>query len=182
MTKTIKRVITETEVKDNSLKIAKVIKKHLKKEIKKGKVAIVAIARGGLIPAQYISYALGIRDIFTVTSRLYDGETKGNKEQEISNLFMIDYESFDYILVIDDIFDTGETMDGLLFALGEVTGTLKEDIKFIPCVAFTQKKKSFMEEQGIIYGSRVKKMNGKRPWLVFPWNILPEEFNDVNNS
>ena len=165
------RIITDKEIRKNTLKISKIIKKNLKKEIKKGKVAIVAIARGGLIPAQYLAYDLGIRDISTVTSRLYEGKKKGKKEQEIGNLFMIDYESPDYIIVVDDIYDSGETMQGLLYAMSEIASTFKEDVKLIPCTVFTQKSKEFMYDEGILYGSRIKKIDGQRPWLIFPWDF-----------
>jgi hypoxanthine phosphoribosyltransferase len=165
-----KRHINEEEIKVNSLKIARELKKHLGKKIKKGKVAIAAVARGGLIPTQYIAYALGIRDIYCITSKLYDGEQKGSKEQEVGNLMMVDYETFDYIIVIDDIYDSGETMEGLLYAFGEIAAAFEEDTKFIPCVTFTQKKKKFMQDNGIIYGEKIKKINGVSPWLVFPWD------------
>jgi len=165
-----KRHIKEKEIKVNSLKLAKELKKTLGKKIKKGKVAIAAVARGGLIPAQYIAYALGIRDIYAITSKLYEGDTKGSKEQEVGNLMMVDYEAFDYIIVIDDIYDSGETMEGLLYALSEISAAFKEDTKFVPCVVFTQKKKKFMEESGILYGEKIQRIKGKSPWLVFPWD------------
>jgi xanthine phosphoribosyltransferase len=156
------------------------IHKHSKKLIKKLKrlnldpenTAIVAITRGGLVPSQYISYALGIRNIFVVNSSLYEGEEKSGNQQEISNVFLIDFESYDNFIIVDDIYDSGETMEGVLFALEQVSETFNENCLFIPAVLYSQKSKKYLNSNGIIYGKRFK----GSPWVVFTWDKYSEEF------
>lgn len=166
-----KRIITSDDFKKDTVKLIKKIKKL---KLKKKKTAIIAVARGGLIPAQYLSYALGIRNVFSVTSIVYEGTQKNGKEQELGNIMMIDFESYDNFIVVDDIYDTGETMQGLLYGLGEVSAALGEDCLFIPAVTYTQHSKEDMQEEGILYGSKIKKEKGESPWLVFPWDDLEE--------
>ncbi len=166
-----KQIITSDDYKKDTVKL---IKKINAMKLKKKKTAIIAIARGGLIPAQYIAYALGIRNIFTITSKLYEGTKKGEKQIEIGNLMMIDYEGYDNFIVVDDIYDTGETMQSILYGLSEVSAAFGEDCKFIPCVTYTQHKKKAMQNEGILYGAKIKKKDGKAPWLVFPWDDLED--------
>lgn len=150
------------------------IQKVKKFGFKKKRTAIIAVARGGLIPAQYLAYALGIRNITTVGSTIYNGDKKGH-EQTISNLMAVDYDEYDNFIVVDDIYDSGDTMQGLLYGLGEMAAAFKADCNFIPCVAYTQHKKKEMEAEGIIYGQKIKKVDGEAPWLVFPWDHLSED-------
>lgn len=168
--------MTKTHITSDDFKAdtVKLIKKLKKLGLKKKKTAVVAVARGGLIPAQYIAYALGIRDIFAVTSKLYEGTKKNGKSQELGNLFLLDYETFDNFIIVDDIYDSGETMQGILYGLGEVAAAFKEDCNFIPAVVYTQHSKSDMKDEGIIYGSKIKKKDGQSPWLVFPWDDLED--------
>lgn len=155
----------------------KLIKKLRKIKLPKDRTAIVAIARGGLLPAQYVAYALGIRDLFVVNSKVYEGEAKAHG-QEISNIFLIDFENFDNFIVIDDIYDSGETMDGVIFALEQISTSFNEDCNFIPAVLHSQKPKKYLKNNGIIYGKAIKPVKGKSPWIVYPWDYLSEEFNN----
>ena len=150
----------------------KLIKKLKKMKLDSNNTAIVAITRGGLLPAQYLSYALGIRTIFAVNSKLYEGEEKSGKQQEISNVFLIDFESFDNFIVVDDVYDSGETMEGVVFALEQISETFNENCVFIPAVLHSQKSKKYLKNNGIIYGKRFK----DNPWIVYPWDHYSEEF------
>lgn len=136
------------------------------------KTAIIAIVRGGLLPAQYLSYAFGIRDIFAVGSSIYDGENKV-RGQEVSNVLCIDFETFDNFLVVDDIYDTGDTMNGVIKTLNEVSLMFKEVNNFIPVVMHSHKK-VVVEGTDLIYGKKFKKINGQSPWIVYPWDDLGE--------
>ncbi len=73
--------------------------------------AIVAIARGGLMPAALLSYTLKVRRIETVSIESYDGPSRRN------TLTLTDHtalEAFERILIVDDIVDSGRTMQQLL--------------------------------------------------------------------
>ena len=76
--------------------------------------AILAITRGGLIPATILAYMLDVRLIHTVRVHHYDGE---NKRLESGPQFIDEPHPFDAInihterlLIVDDIIDTGETL------------------------------------------------------------------------
>jgi xanthine phosphoribosyltransferase len=68
---------------------------------------IVAVARGGLVPAALVARALGIRRIETVCIIAYDGETLG--EPTVLKLPAA-ADDGDGWLVVDDLVDTGTTM------------------------------------------------------------------------
>jgi xanthine phosphoribosyltransferase len=68
---------------------------------------IVAVARGGMVPAALISRSLGIRRVETISAATYDGETMG--EPELLN-FPKNVGNGEGWLVIDDLVDTGTTM------------------------------------------------------------------------
>ncbi len=146
--------------------------------LKPSETAVIAIGRGGFVPAQYTAYALDITDIFSIGSKLYDTEDKRKQTHHISGVYNIPYEEFKTILVIDDIYDSGESMDNVIQVLEETAQSMANDSfegnlpVFIPCVVYTQKKKKKMVNQGIIFGRKIKKVDGKRPWIVFPWDTL----------
>ncbi len=152
----------------------KLIKRVKKLKLKPKKTAIIAIARGGMAPAMLLSYALGIRSIFTVTSRVYDAYEKKDAEQEIENLFSVDFETYDNFIVVDDILDTSTTMTGVLYALEEICSSLGEDALFIPAVVYAQGTKEELQDEGITYGKALK----DNPWVVFPYDHLSKEFKN----
>ena len=59
------------------------VKKLRKFKLKKKKTLVVGIGRGGLIPAQYVAYGLGIRDIAIIQSKLYNGTEKGSEARAV---------------------------------------------------------------------------------------------------
>ncbi len=73
--------------------------------------AIIAVARGGLIAAQLLAYALDIRNIQTVRIESYD-----NTEQR-TTLTLYDMPNLsecERVLIVDDIIDSGQTLQHLL--------------------------------------------------------------------
>jgi len=67
---------------------------------------IVAVARGGLVPAALVSRSLGIRRIETVSAVLYEGDRIGEPELLKFPAAAGDGSGW---LVIDDLVDTGRT-------------------------------------------------------------------------
>ena len=78
--------------------LQKLISRVKKLNLKKKKVAIVAIGRGGLVPAQYLAYALGIKDIFCIQSKLYKGKKKTGIHN-VSGLYNIPYIEYNYFKI-----------------------------------------------------------------------------------
>ncbi len=152
------------------------------------KTCVVAIGRGGFVPAQYLAYALDIIDIHSVQSILYDSKDKQTKTQRISGVYNIPFEDYDNIIVVDDMVDSSTTMLNVVTILEEAAddalGVYTERRPtFIPAVIYTHKKKKFMKKHDIIYGVKIKKVNGVRPWLVFPWDSLtPVIDEDIGNA
>jgi len=151
--------------------IQKLIKKLKKRKFDPKTTAVIAIARGGLMPAQMVAYALGLREVYTVVSKVYDGEEQ-RQEQEITNVLTVDFEGYDNFIVVDDIYDSGKTMKGILFALEQMSVVFSENCSFIPAVVHSQKSKKELKEAGIIVGRRLK----GSPWVVYPYDHLSKEF------
>jgi len=73
--------------------------------------AIVAIARGGLILSHSLGEALDIRNVQALRTELYDSSVKRD------NFILHDYtalEGLKSVLVVDDISDSGETLQKVM--------------------------------------------------------------------
>ncbi len=81
--------------------------------------ALLGISRGGLIPLQAISQATDNRNVFTINSVLYDGEVKRSRPK----LFNLpDMDNPKRVLIIDDIVDSGQTLEAVLVVMQERYG------------------------------------------------------------
>lgn len=77
---------------------------------------LLAIARGGLTLSHLMSQAMDMRNLYTLNSIHYEGELKLNT----FNIFNIpDVSHAKRVLLIDDIVDSGETMEEILKVLKE---------------------------------------------------------------
>lgn len=125
---------------------------------------IVAITRGGLIPATIISHILGIRDIQYITMQTYSNEgikfdTPKLKEEDKQKL-----KDLKNVLIVDDIADSGETMLTL-------SNELPEAILFALIVK-PKAKELLNNKIECEYPYDIKQGD----WIVFPWE--PQE--DIN--
>lgn len=73
--------------------------------------AILAIARGGLIPAQLLAYQLNIRQLQSVQIQSYD---KDIQRDTLSLSDTTDLTHAKRVLIVDDIIDSGNTLHALL--------------------------------------------------------------------
>lgn len=115
---------------------------------------LVAIARGGLVPAAIIANQLSIRWVDTVCINSYDDENFQQHEMEI--LKDLRSESHN-ILVIDDLVDTGKTYN--------LVRTMLPNAYFSSVYAKPEGKAStdmFLKEIP------------QNKWVVFPWEESPE--------
>lgn len=74
--------------------------------------AIVAIARGGLVPAAIVSRELNIRVVDCVSAKSYDHQNQGTIDilKHISkDVLSLDADESKKVLIIDDLVDTGAT-------------------------------------------------------------------------
>ena len=83
--------------------------KNILPQLKKEKFdAIVCIARGGMILGHLLSEGLNLRQIYTINSISYNENEKFQNVQ-ISNIPKL--QNCNNILIVDDIVDSGETMN-----------------------------------------------------------------------
>ena len=108
---------------------------------------IVAIARGGLIPAAIIAKELNIRTIDTVSIESYNNKRQG----KINILKRVGFGKGN-ILIIDDVVDTGQTAK-----------VLKE---MLPKAHYAT---VYAKPAGIpLVDSFIEKVS-QNTWVVFPW-------------
>jgi xanthine phosphoribosyltransferase len=76
--------------------------------------AIIGIARGGLSLAHGMAEGLDIRNVQTLRTELYD---KGQKRECITLYGSCEFNEIKRVLVVDDIADSGETLDVVMKSL-----------------------------------------------------------------
>lgn len=120
--------------------------------------AILAITRGGLIPATILAYMLDVRRIHTVRVQHYDSK---NSRLESGPQFVEETRPFDApnvyterLLIVDDIIDTGETLKLVRRAAHDHA----EDIKVVALYVRSAQKHS---------ADWYWKVEDE--WVVFPW-------------
>lgn len=132
----------------------KVDTNSLIKEVKKfNPQAIVAIARGGLTLAHCVGEGLGIRDVQSIRTELYDAS---EKRDCISLFGDCEFESSAKVLVLDDIADSGDTFDAVMKNL-----TLKHPNVVFQSASLFYKKTSCYEPDVWI--------NEADDWIDFFW-------------
>lgn len=117
--------------------------------------AIIGIARGGLLLTQFLAIKLNLRDVFTINSILYDDMTK----KESGAVFNIpDLSNYKKVLIVDDIVDSGETMQNIV----EILTTKFPSIEFKIASLFYKKtatiQPDFMEKEATA-------------WIDFFWEV-----------
>ena len=82
---------------------------------------VVGIARGGLTLAHSMAEGLDIREVQTLRTELYD---KTCKRDELSIFGSCEFKDIKRVLVVDDIADSGETLDAIMKHLEEKYPTI----------------------------------------------------------
>ena len=93
---------------------------------------IVGIARGGLILSHCVSEGLNIRNVQSLRTELYD-DTQKREKITIHN--DCNLSGLKKVLVVDDIADSGETLDAVMYELTQKY----RDIEFKSATLFTKK-------------------------------------------
>ncbi|WP_085783549.1 xanthine phosphoribosyltransferase [Candidatus Nucleicultrix amoebiphila] len=87
--------------------LSDVLKEKLAQQSFKG---IVAVTRGGLVPAGYLAHRLGIRTIETLGLSSYDDQSKQQKVLKVEKPLDLQ-DGGEGWLIVDDISDTGKTFE-----------------------------------------------------------------------
>jgi Predicted phosphoribosyltransferases len=74
--------------------------------------SVVAVSRGGLIPARIVSDVLGVDELIVIRSRLWGTGTRVSDEPEISIHEEINLGN-KRVLIVDEVVDTGATLNKL---------------------------------------------------------------------
>lgn len=127
---------------------------------------IVAISRGGLVPAVCLARLLRVSSIDTIFLRSY---TEDRKKGEV----LFSPKSFHHlagtnVLLVDDLVDTGETMAKAVKILSNFRlKTLKTAVVFYKvCSTFVPDYYIHKVDSDI--------------WITFPWEDSPEKFFDAD--
>ena len=129
--------------------------KNLADRMEKDFDAIVAIARGGMTMAHMLGEYWDIRDVFVINSIGYEG-TKKLSSPTVFNV--PDLTKYRHVLIVDDIADSGETLDA-------VTKTL---CRHYPDTAFTTATLFYKPEKSIVEPDHwLKKADA---WIDFFWS------------
>jgi xanthine phosphoribosyltransferase len=117
---------------------------------------IVAVARGGLVPATMISHGIGCRKMHVIYAASYDDQTNGRSTLRI-NLAGILPHRFNRpdVLFVDDICDTGKTFKKLM-----------QDFPDARYTSLYVKNGCGLLDK-VIYSNRV----ADKVWVSFPWEL-----------
>lgn len=129
---------------------------------------IIAIARGGLIPAGAIGYALGIKAMGTMNVEFYTGVGQTLPEPQLLPPFM-DGSSLGgrRVLVVDDVADSGKTLKLVMELLaheGLSLGGPPVQVEARSAVIYRKPRSVFTPD----YCWKVTDQ-----WINFPWSVLP---------
>jgi xanthine phosphoribosyltransferase len=115
--------------------------------------AILAIARGGLTLSHVMAEGLDIREVQSIRTELYD---KTSKRDAITIFDNSVFKNVKRVLVVDDIADSGETLEVIMKHLQEK----HSEIEFKSCTLF-YKKTSVYEPHFWL--------NEANDWIDFFW-------------
>jgi len=120
---------------------------------------ILGIARGGLLVAGAVSYALGIKNTYTMNVEFYTGVDERLDAPMILPPVpdLVDLAE-SKLLVVDDVADTGHT---LALVKDFVAGAVAE----VRCAVLYEKSPSIIKCEYV--------WRRTDQWIVFPWSALP---------
>jgi len=120
--------------------------------------AIVAISRGGLIPARIVSDTLGIYDLYVIDSRFWGigGTIYPEPLMNVPQTLNVNDKN---VLIVDEVVDTGKTMCKTIEVLK------KFGAKEIKTATLHYKVRSI-----IVPDFYVKKLE-KWVWIFYPWSL-----------
>lgn len=129
---------------------------------------IVAIARGGMLPAGAISYALGVKANGAINVEFYTGVGKTMADPEILEPYM-DISSLEgkRVLIVDDVADSGKTLKLIMDLISEKGLSMDGDSAKVDARSAT----IYLKPTSIIKPDYVFKQTDK--WINFPWSVLP---------
>ncbi len=126
---------------------------------------IVCITRGGMVPASVLAYELNIKNIINIKASSYttDNQQEALKLSKFSKKDIKQLRKSKGILVVDDIIDTGVTMDRVTEYLIDILGPEESYNKVTP-FSVVNKRKNYTD-----YFNVFTMIDDPR-WIVFEWD------------
>ena len=120
---------------------------------------VIAVARGGLIPAGALAYALGLKLADAINVEFYT-DVHETLADPILLAPMLDTDSIrgQKLLVVDDVADTGRTLNLVLDLLRGLGAEARSAVLYA-------------KSQSVVAPDYVWRRTDE--WIVFPWSALP---------
>jgi len=130
---------------------------------------IVAIARGGLLPAGAISYAIGVKAMGTMNVEFYTGVGQTLTEPQLLPPLM-DVSAMDgkRVLVVDDVADSGSTLK-MVMDMINAHGLSLDGHTAVKAEA--RSAVIYKKPRSVIKPDYMWRETDK--WINFPWSTLP---------
>jgi hypothetical protein len=122
---------------------------------------IVAIVRGGMVPAMNLSDLLGVYDVLTLRVRHW-GATAVKDKKAVLDIPLNASIAGKKILLVDDLTDTG---DSIVLALENIKKLSPAEVRVATLI---HKASSKVEPD--YYAEKIEKWR----WVIFPWNIFED--------
>lgn len=119
--------------------------------------AILAIGRGGYIPAVYLSHALDVKGIYTCQLELYKDKVRDETGFLIRHFARIIDISRKRILIVDELIDSGVTMN-------KVISFVKNHVKSYTIAVLINKFDKITNN--VVSARKVT------DWIQFPWELI----------
>jgi hypoxanthine phosphoribosyltransferase len=120
---------------------------------------VIAVARGGLVPAGAIAYALGIKAAGTLNVEFYS-DVEQTLPDPVVLAPLLDTEAIvgKRLLLVDDVADSGRTLELVLDLLRRHTGDVRSAVLYTKPRTIVQPDYSWRETDR---------------WIDFPWSSAP---------
>jgi len=120
---------------------------------------VLGVARGGLLPAATIAYALNVKNLFTVNVEFYTGiDERLEFPVMLPPLLNVVDIAGATVLIADDVADTGAT-------LSLVKDYCAEHVADVRCAVLYEKPRSTVKCEYV--------WRRTERWIDFPWSALP---------
>ncbi len=129
---------------------------------------IVAVARGGLVPARIVADVLGVMDVLSIKIEHWVETASHTPQAKVKYSYTLSLEGKN-VLVIDDITDTGDSMDlAKDFVMRNFSPSVVKTATMQHIVTASKSTPDF-------YAEEVKEWT----WFMYPWNYWEDMINLV---